>query len=214
MLLNRKSEIGSRKWPWLCLLALLPGCLLPERSGVEVSYYSIDPRPPIQPVAKPAALSLAVRPLDSASRYEPRILFTDGGPTVGYTEFERWVEPPAEMVTRAIRRGLSGACVTCVVADDRLVRRPDVLVEGRLTRFDQVRGKDAWSATCELELVVLLADRNRALVAQRFAVTKPAKEPTTAAFVEAMTAAVADIVLQAAATVEKALADHDKSPQP
>jgi len=194
----------------LVMLAVLGGCLLPKRSYVATSYYSIDLPLPEAPARKTADLSLAVRALDSASRYQERILFRNGGPTVGYHEFERWVEPPAEMVTRALRRGLSGACTTCVVADDRLVRQPDVVVEGRLTRFDQLRGEEQWSAACEVELVVKMAEKRRVLLARRIAVTTPAKDKTTAAFVEAMNAAVADLVAQAADAVDKALADHIK----
>jgi len=212
MPLNRLSAIGKRNWPdlllALALAASLPGCLLPDRTGNEITYYNIEPEPPKAPDRTPADLSLAVRAFDSASRYQERILIRGDGLTVSYLEYERWVESPAEMVTRAVRRGLAGACVTCVVADDRLVRRADVFVEGRLTCFDQVRQKTQWSAACEIELVVKVAERDRALLARRIAVTRPAKAQTTAAFVEAMNAAVADLAAQAADAVDKALADY------
>ena len=189
-------------------LAALAGCVLSGRSYVQTHYYSIDPPEPTAPARPPADLALAVRALDAASRYQERILFRGGGPTVGYLEFERWVESPAEMVTRALRRSLAGVCLTCVVADDRLVRRPDVVVEGRLTRFDQVRGAERWSAACEIELVVKMAEKHQVLLARRIAVARPAEAPTTDAFVEAMSAAVADLATQAAEATDKALADH------
>jgi ABC-type uncharacterized transport system auxiliary subunit len=114
------------------------------------------------------------------------------------------------MVTRALRRGLSGACVACVVADERLVRRSDIIVEGKLTQFDLVRAKAGWSAACELELVVKHADRNRVLAARRFTVTRPAEARTTDAFVAAMNASVGDLVHQAAEAVDQALAAAEK----
>ncbi|MFW6164465.1 MAG: ABC-type transport auxiliary lipoprotein family protein [Planctomycetota bacterium] len=209
---NRKSQTADRKWLAAALCAALPalaGCLWPERSYVQVTYYSIDPALRAAPSETPPDLALAVRAVESASRYHERILTRGDGHTVEYLEFERWVEPPAEMLTRALRRGLSEAHVSGVVADERLLRRPDVVVDGKLTRFDLVRGKAGWSAACELELVVKHADRNRVLAARRIAVTKAADASTVEAFVAAMNAAVADLVHQATETVDQALADAD-----
>jgi ABC-type uncharacterized transport system auxiliary subunit len=191
-------------------LLLTSGCLLPERTVVDVTYYSVEPAAPAPPERTPADLALAVRALDSASRYQPTILYRDEGHVVAYLEGERWVEPPAEMVTRALRRALDAGRIARVVAAERLVRRPDVVVEGSLTRFDQVRGKTAWTAECELELVVKDAVSSQVLLARRLAVARPAEARTTAAFVAAMNAAVADLIAQAADAVAEGLAARGK----
>ena len=94
MPLNRLSAIGKRNWPdlllALALAASLPGCLLPDRTGNEITYYNIEPEPPKAPDRTPADLSLAVRAFDSASRYQERILIRgDGLPPL----FELLFEP-------------------------------------------------------------------------------------------------------------------------
>jgi len=197
----------------LPLLAAAAGCILPERSHVRICYYSIDPAAPRAAPRAPHDLSLAVRSLDSASRYRDNVLHRPrGSAAVAYHDCQRWVEPPAEMVTRALRRALEAARVAAVVADDRLVRRADILVDGTLTRFDEVHDEARWTAECELELVVKRAEHSQVLLATRLAADRPAKEKTTASFVEAMNAAVADLVAQAADAVGKALAAPGSAP--
>ena len=202
--------MSHRRAPFLLALVVLAGCLLPERSRVSIRYYSIGPTAVKAPTRAPADLSIAVRALDSASRYRDSILYRDGATAVGYHDAERWVEPPAEMVTRALRRALEAARIARLVADDRLARRADVLVEGTLTRFDEVHGAKQWTAECELELVVKHAGTGKVLAATRLAASTPADERTTKAFVTAMDHAVGDLVAQATGAVAQALAEVPK----
>jgi ABC-type uncharacterized transport system auxiliary subunit len=182
------------------------GCGLARRPSVPIRYYSIEPGTPGAAAGEPAGGVLVVRAFESASRYRERIFFRAAGGGVGFHERERWVEPPAEMVARALRRALEAARVARIVAHERLVRRPDVFVEGNLTRFDEVEGPKQWLAQCEVELVVKQAERGEVLLATRLAASRPAKEPTTAAFVEAMNAAVGELTAKATEAVSRALA--------
>lgn len=188
-------------------LLLLAGCSLFPRPLVPVHYYSIDP-PALKPRAGLARGQqvLSVRTLTADSRYRERIVVRKGGLAVGFHEYDRWVDAPAEMVTAVLRRTLEAAGVAGTVVDDRLVRRPDLTLDGRLTRFDEVHAEPAWTADCEVELVLKQADEGTVLLAARFAVSRPAKARTTAAVAEAMNAAVADVAAQAADAIAKALA--------
>jgi len=186
-------------------LVAIAGCILPQRSVVVIHHYSIAPPMPSPNARTPADVCIAVRALDSASRYRENILYRESPTAVGYHETARWVEPPAEMVTRALRRALAAARVARLVADERLVRRADILVEGTLTRFDEVHGAKQWTAECELELVVKLADTGKVLAATRLEATTPASAMSTPAFVEAMNAAAGDLIAQATQTVDRAL---------
>jgi len=198
----------ARLVPLLVLLGAFAGCGLWRRAYVRPRYYSIEVPPPAQRAgARPAELVLGVRSLASDSRYRDRILYRPGGSAVGYHEYDRWVETPAEMLTSALRRALDAAGVARVV-DDRLMRRAPVVLEGRLTRFDEVQGKRQWAAECEVELVLKQADDDRVLLATRLAARRPAKKRTTPSFVEAMNAAVAELAAKAAEAVAKALAAH------
>jgi len=186
---------------------ILAGCALWPRPLKPIHYYAIEPthRGP-GAAAKPAPGVLGVHTLAAASRYRERILWRQGTADANYHEYRRWVEPPAEMVTTALRRALEAARVAETVVDERLVRRPDFLLDGRLARFDELHGRDAWAAVCEIEIVLKQADNGSVLAATRLTATHAAEARTTDAFVQAMNAAVADVAAQAAKAVAKALA--------
>ncbi len=189
------------------LSMLLAGCALWPRPLVPVHYYTIDP--PAVAAKAPGGPArggvLAVRSLASASRYRERILYRKGGIEAAYHEHERWVEPPAEMVTAVLCRGLAAAGVAGAVVDDRLVRRPDLILDGRVLRFDEVHREPNWLAECEVELILKQAEEGTVLFAGRLAATCEAKGRTTSAFVAAMNAAVAQVAAQAADAIAKSL---------
>jgi len=200
-------------WTVLVVLAALGGCGLQRQALRPTRYYSIDTAPPARgaDAAAPAPGVLAIRPLDAASRYRERIFFRADGRAAGYHEHDRWVEPPAEMATTALRRALEAGGVARIVADDRLVRRPDAVLDARLTRFDEVQGDEQWAAECEIELV-LKRDDDSVLLATRLAASRPAKEKTTPAFVDAMNGAMAELAANAARAVAHALATAGARP--
>lgn len=198
--------------PVAALSALLAGCALWPRPLAPVRYHSIDP-PALAPAAPAHARGvLAVRPLASASRYRDRILCRPKGADVAYRENDRWAEPPAEMVTAALRRALEAAGVAAAVVDDRLLRRSDFVLDGRLTRCDEVHGESAWAAVCEVELLLKQGEDSAVLLATRLTARHEATARSVEAFVAAMNAAVADVAAQAADAVGRALAAR-KTPQ-
>jgi len=196
----------------LPVLAALAGCGLSRSPYVPVRYYSIDPPPLPRAAARTSEVTLGVRALLSTSAYRDRILYRTGGRAVDYHEDDRWVEPPAEMVTRALERALQAAGVARLVADDRLLRRAQFVLEGRLTRFDEVHGAPQWTAECEIELALRQAEGDQTVLVTRLAARQPAKEKTTLAFVEAMNVAVGEIAAAAAETVANALAKPPSAP--
>jgi len=191
---------------------LLAGCGFLSRPFVPVRYYSIDP-PALQrrTDAVPGGLVIAVRTLAAAPRYRDRVLYRRGELAAGYHENDRWIEPPAELVTAVLRRAIEATGAARIVADDRLVRRPDFVLDGRLARFDEVQGRDAWTAECEIELLLKQAEDTVILLAERFAARREARAKSTAAFAEAMNAAVTDATAKAADALAKALADRKPS---
>ena len=198
--------------PLLLLALLSAGCAWSARPEIPTRYHIIQPSVDVPRAAEATDLVLAVEPLDSPGRYTTRIFYRSGGHAVGYHEFDRWAEPPAEMLTSALRSALQAAGVARVVADGRLVRNPAVTLQGCLTRCDEVHGPDAWSAECAVELLLTWKLAGGEPVAIHLAATRPAKAKTAAAVVEAMNDAAADIALKAAQAVAKALAEHKAPP--
>ena len=190
----------------LAVAGLAAGCALLTRPRlIPTRYYSISPSPPEAPAGKTAPVTLAVRFLTAPSRYRERILYRKSETVVGHREGDRWVEPPDEMVTTALVQALQAAKVADVVLEGRLLPRADVVLEGSILRFDEVQGRDQWEADFAIELVLKTDEGDRLLLAERFPARQPAKERTTAAFVEAMSAATAEALGNATKAVAKAL---------
>jgi cholesterol transport system auxiliary component len=198
---------------WL-VLALLPlsGCGFLRNPVAPVRYYTLDPPLPRAAAGGPANATLAVRSLSAASPYRERIVFRTGETAIGFRDTDRWAEPPAEMLTAAFERALRAANVARDVVDDRMIRRADFILEGRLTRFDEVQGTAEWTAQCELELVLRSGEGDRILLATTLAASQAAKSRATPDFVEAMRAAVGEILAKATPSIAKALAENRPDP--
>jgi ABC-type uncharacterized transport system auxiliary subunit len=194
---------------------LLAACGLPARSHVPVRYYNIEvaPSPSSSPASRPTLKALAVARLSSPSRYRDRIFYRAKNHAAGYYEYDRWVEPPAELLTRIITRALQDARVARAVARETLLRHADLVLAGEVVRFDTVRDKRQWMAECEIHLVLKDIRTRTVLLAQRFAASHPVRKPVVPiarpkvpAIVEAMNAAVGEVVANATEAVAKTLA--------
>jgi len=203
-----------RRFSPVLTLVLLPlsGCSCLRSSITPVHYYTLDSPLPQAAAGKRADVTLAVRYLTAASRYRDRIVFRAGETAVGFHENDRWVEPPAEMLTGELERTLRAANVARDVVDERMARRADFILEGRVARFDEVHGTSQWTAQCELELVLRAGEGDRILLATTIAASHAAKAKTTPAFVDAMRAAVGEALLKASQAIGKALAENPPRP--
>lgn len=87
------------------LAAGLSGC----GSMKPVKYYQLTHPPTTTLAGSPSAtdVSLLVRPFQTSHLYrEDRIVYGGEGEQVGVYEYERWVEPPVELLQDALARGL------------------------------------------------------------------------------------------------------------
>jgi ABC-type uncharacterized transport system auxiliary subunit len=206
--------------PFSLLLALLAaGCSLPSRSPVPVRYYTLEPNvEPPKEAGPPAVPALAVARLDAPSHYDTRIFYRKDDHTAGYYEHDRWIEPPAALLSRLLRQTLRDRNVAQAVASDTLLRDAHLLLTGELLRFDVLRDARDCSAQCELQLVIRDLRRRKVLFAQRFHASRqvpnpavPMTRPKVPAMVGAMNEAVGEVLAQSAHSVAKALADLPKA---
>jgi ABC-type uncharacterized transport system auxiliary subunit len=215
--------------PLRCLLAALPlllaACGLTSRSHVPIHYYTIEmPRAapakaPAAPAKAPAAKTLAIARLGSPSHYRDRIFYRDKERAAGYYENDRWVEAPADLLTRLLQRALQDAAVARTVASEALLHDADLLLAGELLRFDIVRDARDCVAECEVQIVLRDLRTRTVLLAQRLAVTKPVRKPAVPvarpgvpAMVDAMNEAARDVVAKATEAVAAALASPPEKP--
>src|ERR1700730_691297 len=91
------------------------------------------------PTADPVALLLG--PLTSSHLYrEDRIVYSAAGQNMGTYEFQRWAEPPTEMVQDVLFRELRASGRYRAVAALRSNAHGDYVLHGRLYDFKEVSG--------------------------------------------------------------------------
>jgi ABC-type uncharacterized transport system auxiliary subunit len=105
-----------------------------------------DPHGDVYPV------TLLMGPLLSSHLYrEDHIVYSSNGEDMGIYEYERWVEPPTEMIQEVLFRALRSSGRFRAVHAQHSSVRGDYLVRGHLYDFKEINGS-SMSARVSLEL--------------------------------------------------------------
>ena len=105
-----------------------------------------DPHGEVYPV------SLVMGPLMSSHLYrEDHIVYSSSGEDMGIYEYERWVEPPTEMIQDVLFRALRSSGRFRSVHTQRSSVRGDYLLRGHLYDFKEINGS-SMGARLSLEL--------------------------------------------------------------
>jgi ABC-type uncharacterized transport system auxiliary subunit len=89
--------------------------------------------------ANASGISLALGPLVASHLYrEDRIVFSSGPQQMGTYEFQRWTEPPAEMIEEVLLRELRASGRYREVFAQRSASHADYVLRGRLYDFKEV----------------------------------------------------------------------------
>jgi ABC-type uncharacterized transport system auxiliary subunit len=193
---------------WLAggmLALLLMGGCLGRGNLTPIRYYSVDSLPiNVTPAARSWSVTLGVRPFTAATRYRDRMLYRLSAVEVGFYQYERWVEPPEEMVTRVLSTalGASGLFRQVVAAD--IIQLPAWILSGELIRFDEVREAGGRRAECWVHVEVQQAHDERLLWADVLKATEPLTAETPEAFAQAMSRAVQQVAISLISKLEKA----------
>src|ERR1700675_1622687 len=104
--------------------------------------------------ANTSGISLALGPLVASHLYrEDRIVFSSGPQQMGTYEFQRWTEPPAEMIEEVLLRELRASNRYREVFAQRSATHADYVLRGRLYDFKEVSGSPLQArVTVEFEL--------------------------------------------------------------
>jgi len=91
--------------------------------------------------ADPVPATLLIAPLSASHLYrEDRIVYSGSGEQMGMYEYQRWAEPPTEMVQEILLRELRASGRYKAVYMQRSTANGDFLVRGRLYDFKEVSG--------------------------------------------------------------------------
>jgi ABC-type uncharacterized transport system auxiliary subunit len=101
-----------------------------------------------------SGISLAIGPMVASHLYrEDRIVYSSGQQQMGTYEYQRWTEPPAEMISEVLLRQLRASGRYREVYSQRSGSRADYVLRGRLFDFKEVSGSPLMArVTVEWEL--------------------------------------------------------------
>lgn len=105
-------------------------------------------------VADPVPGTILIGPLMASHLYrEDRIVYSSSGEQMGTYEYQRWAEPPTEMIQNVLLRVLRSTGRYKAVYMQRSTMNGDFLIRGRLYDFKEVSGSaEVAKVTFELEM--------------------------------------------------------------
>ena len=176
-------------------LWMLGGCFQPER--FQVRYYRLDDLTGAVPQAeRTLPVTLGIQPLTAATHYRDRILYRISEVEVGFYPFDRWVEPPEEMVTRFLTRVIARSNLFQQVVPAHDIRPQALVLSGEVTRFDELREPAGRRAQCELRLVLRRARDEQLVWAGPISATVALDQATPVGLAAAMTRAVEEVAVK------------------
>jgi ABC-type uncharacterized transport system auxiliary subunit len=129
----------------------LHGCA----AAKPMRYYQLSvPKDMAQAEPNPNGVSLALGPLVASHLYrEDRIVYSSGPQQMGTYEYQRWTEPPAEMIDEVLLRELRATGRYREVFSQRSASHADYVLRGRLYDFKEISGEPLQArVTIEWEL--------------------------------------------------------------
>lgn len=138
-----------------CGLALIVLAIAGCGGARPMQYYQLTvPTEKPHAEANASGVSLALGPLVASHLYrEDRIVYSTGSQRMGTYEFQRWTEPPAEMIEEVLLRELRASGRYRDVSLLRSSSRADFILHGRLYDFKEVAGEPLQArVTAEFDL--------------------------------------------------------------
>lgn len=182
---------------YLVVCLLLGGCVTTPQYVVTTRYL-LDPAVEVTPV-ETAPFSLGIRPLEAARPYRQQMVIRETAHRLGAYEHAEWAELPAERLTRALADAVLATQRFQDVGQTFDVGAPDLLLMGRIRRFDEVRTQSPPAAECEIRIELRTGLGREAVWAETLSVSEPIKEGGgPPAFAEAMSRACGRLISDAA----------------
>ncbi len=167
---------------------------------IRTDYYLINTEPAVAKSASRLPLTVVINHVRAPSRYQDQIAYRTSEFRVGFYEYSRWAEPPAEMVWRAIHGALSASGLFERAEPSDAAWNPDLILQCAIIAFDQVLEKGGEYADCRLAMELLTMDTRKVVWSKRTGAL--VKQEKRGAFVAAMERAVARAVSDAVADME------------
>ena len=188
---------------------LLAGC----GSEKPIKYYQVNYPTKIETPQSPAInVTLMVKPFEASHLYlDDRMVYGFDSPEMGTYAYERWSEPPVEILQNALVRGLRATGQYKSVYTIRADVSGRYLVAGQIYDFKEV---DSSNIVARLSYEIRLRDRKSGTTVWEHVYThdEPATEKSVSAFVEAMDKNLQRSVQEVAAGLDEYFRAHPVEP--
>ena len=164
------------------------------------------------PPAQTFPITLLVGTLISSHLYrEEHIVYSSNGESMGIYEYERWVEPPAEMIEEVLFRALRSSGRYRSVHTQRSGIRGDYVLHGRLYDFKEITGSSL-SARLSLELDLRDTRTGENVWNHLYNHDEPVAKKDVSAVVAALNRNVHRATNEFAASLAQYFSDHPPTP--
>jgi len=141
----RNRSVSSRgfSWGFSWALALCAGISSGCGAARPSKYYELSVPAGMAPAADPSAfpVTLLLGPLTASHLYrEDKIVYSSAAQSMGTYEYQRWAQPPTEMMQEVLFRELRASGRYRGVNNLRSSARGDYLLHGQLYDFKEVSG--------------------------------------------------------------------------
>jgi ABC-type uncharacterized transport system auxiliary subunit len=193
------------------LLVSITGCLS-RNPKVPIHLYSLEGNRILPETSKTLPpLSLGVYGFDSSPSIESRMLYRISDVEVGYYDYDRWVDPPGEIVTRAFVHGLSASGLFSRVL--RAEKFPQSsfnwILTGFLERFEEDRTTDPATAHIRVNLEIYQAGSYSRIWKKSLSAREALEGDSAVDLVRAMDKALRQILIRAKAEMEQILTEKN-----
>ena len=206
-MLSSRTQLTSL----MMLAILLAGCGAPR----PIKYYVIDATPaPAGAVSAQVPVVLLVGRITASHLYrDDRLIYGSGPVELGTYEYDRWAEPPADMVQNLLIANLRASGQYRSVSRVASNVRGDYIVRGHLLAL---YGVDKPELVARFSLQLELFDPvTRAIVwTQTYTHDEPVQGKTVASIVEAMDRNVGSGLQQLSAAINQYFMSHPPSQTP
>jgi ABC-type uncharacterized transport system auxiliary subunit len=206
----KKARIVSGVLALALCAGILGGCGAARPS----KYYQLTVPGELAPAADPAPypVTLLLGPLTASHLYrEDHIVYSSSGQNMGTYEYQRWAEPPTEMIDEVLFRELRASGRYQAVNSMRSNARGDYFLHGRLYDFKEVAaGQLVGRVAMELELKD--AKTGNTVWSHYYAHDEPVSGKDITAVVAALDRNVHSAVNEMKAGLEQYFAAHPVSP--
>lgn len=182
----------------LAFALILTSCV----SHIQTRYYLIDTEPTVKRVKKHLPFIVEVANVNAPSRYQDQMVYRTPGYEVGFYEYSKWAETPADMVRIELINMLEASGLFKQVVPAGIIAAPDLTLRCEIVSFDQEITGDDYFADCELMLELI--KRDGGIPAWSYDAKARVKQEGKGKFVAAMSEAVSKAIADAIANMEQA----------